>query len=97
MRRSVGWTRRSGRTVIPVNEGPLETPQPTSEEDDVSRPAPEPRHRIRLPRFIVQEGVGLGDVIKRGTRHWGCVRVVAARARRTAQSLGRLRAPALTE
>jgi hypothetical protein len=28
---------------------------------------PEPRHRMRLPRFLIREPVGLGDVVKRGT------------------------------
>lgn len=57
--------------MIPVNEEPPETPQSPSEEADVSRRAAEPRHRIRLPRFIVHEGVGLGDAIKRGTTGLG--------------------------
>jgi hypothetical protein len=29
--------------------------------------AVKPRRRVRLPRFIVQEPVGLGDVVKRAT------------------------------
>jgi hypothetical protein len=27
----------------------------------------EPRHRVRLPRFVAEESIGLGDVVKRVT------------------------------
>jgi hypothetical protein len=40
-------------------------------ESPPSRPqngdSAEPRHRVRLPRFVVEEPVGLGDVVKRVT------------------------------
>jgi hypothetical protein len=42
-----------------------------SQKDDSSGGAAKPRHRIRLPSFIVQEPVGLGDVVKRGTTALG--------------------------
>ena len=38
---------------------------------DPSGEAVKPRRRVRLPRFIVQESVGLGDVVKRGTTALG--------------------------
>jgi hypothetical protein len=28
---------------------------------------PGARHRVRLPRFLIREPVGLGDLVKRGT------------------------------
>jgi hypothetical protein len=30
-------------------------------------PTEDPRHRVRLPGFLIEEEVGLGDVIKRVT------------------------------
>jgi hypothetical protein len=38
-----------------------------SDRDGSPGEAAKQRHRVRLPRFIVDEPVGLGDVIKRGT------------------------------
>lgn len=40
-----------------------------------SHPPPErreqPSHRVRLPGFVVDEEIGLGDVIKRATSYFG--------------------------
>jgi hypothetical protein len=33
--------------------------------------SPSPRHRVRLPRFVAAEPVGLGDVVKRVTASVG--------------------------
>ena len=41
------------------------------QKDDSLGEAAKPRHQVRLPRFIVQEPVGLGDVVKRGTTALG--------------------------
>jgi hypothetical protein len=41
-------------------------PEIVSGESDPPGELAEPRHRVRLPRFIVKEAVGLGDVVKRG-------------------------------
>ena len=41
------------------------------QEDDSLGKAAKPRYRVRLPRFIVQEPVGLGDVVKRATTALG--------------------------
>lgn len=35
----------------------------TVRSDDIQRPA----HRVRLPGFLVEEDIGLGDVFKRAT------------------------------
>ena len=32
---------------------------------------PQPTHRVRLPGFLVEEEIGLGDVIKRATYAMG--------------------------
>ena len=31
----------------------------------------EPKHRVRLPGFLIEEDVGLGDVIKQATSYIG--------------------------
>jgi hypothetical protein len=36
-------------------------------EDTDGRPAESPAHRVRLPGFLIEEEIGLGDVIKRAT------------------------------
>lgn len=33
--------------------------------------AQDSRHRVRLPRFITEEEIGFGDVIKRSTAYFG--------------------------
>jgi hypothetical protein len=33
--------------------------------------APRPTHRVRLPGFVIEEEIGLGDVIKRATYAMG--------------------------
>jgi hypothetical protein len=40
---------------------------PTSNPTDSPNPEPKPRHRVRLPGFITEDEVGLGDVVKRVT------------------------------
>ena len=40
------------------------------EDADVARPG-HPAHRVRLPGFVLDEDVGLGDVVKRATRTVG--------------------------
>jgi hypothetical protein len=37
------------------------------EEDDTKRRAERRRHSVRLPGFIVEDEVGLGDIVKRVT------------------------------
>jgi hypothetical protein len=41
--------------------------------DDVQRPkhAVQPKHTVQLPRFLVEEPVGLGEVVKRITTSIG--------------------------
>lgn len=34
-------------------------------------PSPRPQHRVRLPGFLVDEEIGLGDAIKRATYAMG--------------------------
>jgi hypothetical protein len=41
------------------------------DEGDSPSEVAESRRRVRLPRFIVHEPVGLGDVVKRGTTALG--------------------------
>jgi hypothetical protein len=41
---------------------------PENERQDQTAPPP---HRVRLPGFIIDEEVGLGDVIKRTTSYFG--------------------------
>ena len=60
--------------------------------------AAEPRHRVRRPRFIVHEPVGLGDVINRGTTALGRSSMRSLpEAGRATQSLGAFRSPPLSE
>jgi hypothetical protein len=60
------WT---GTAVIAMADERVEaTPDPKA---DSSREQTKTSHRVRLPRFVVQEPVGLGDVIKRGTTALG--------------------------
>ena len=33
--------------------------------------APHPAHRVRLPGFVIEEEIGLGDVVKRATYAMG--------------------------
>lgn len=40
-------------------------------QDDSKRQRPSPAHRVRLPGFLVEEEIGLGDVIKRATYAMG--------------------------
>jgi hypothetical protein len=35
------------------------------------RETPAPAHRVRLPGFITDEEIGLGDVITRATKYFG--------------------------
>jgi hypothetical protein len=51
--------------VITVTNDRLEAD--ADDKDGSPEAAAKPRHRVRLPRFIVQEPAGLGDVVKRGT------------------------------
>ena len=39
--------------------------------DTKSKPAEHPAHRVRLPGFLIEEEIGLGDAIKRGTYAMG--------------------------
>jgi hypothetical protein len=32
---------------------------------------PQPAHRVRLPGFVIEEDIGLGDVVKRATYGMG--------------------------
>ena len=43
----------------------------TSESNDSSDQSEHPSHRVRLPSFITDEKIGLGDVIKRATSYLG--------------------------
>jgi hypothetical protein len=42
-----------------------------SESNDSSDKREHPPHRVRLPGFIQEEEIGLGDVIKRATSYFG--------------------------
>ena len=42
----------------------------TGKSNDSADPS-DPPHRARLPGFIVDEEIGLGDVIKRATSYFG--------------------------
>ena len=42
-----------------------------SREDSDSAPASQAPHRVRLPGFVTDEDIGLGDVIKRVTHTIG--------------------------
>jgi hypothetical protein len=59
-----------------------------SESDDSPDQSEHPPHRVRLPGFITDEEIGLGDVIKRTTSYFGiqpcgdCGRRAAALNRR---------------
>jgi hypothetical protein len=37
------------------------------EQDEPSKPEANEPHRVRLPGFLVEDTIGLGDVIKRAT------------------------------
>jgi hypothetical protein len=39
----------------------------TDKQEESAGDAEKPRYRVRLPRMIVQEPVGLGDAVKRST------------------------------
>jgi hypothetical protein len=56
---------------------------PRRKSTGVSTPEPEPRYRVRLPGFITEEEVGLGDVVKRVTAAAG-IRPCGGCARRAA-------------
>ena len=43
----------------------------TSESNDSPDQSEHPPHRVRLPGFITDEEIGLGDVIKRATSYFG--------------------------
>jgi hypothetical protein len=59
-----------------------------SQGDDPVGQSERPRHRVRLPGFVADEEIGLGDVIKRATSYigikpcGGCERRAAALNRR---------------
>jgi len=59
-----------------------------SEGNDSQDQSEHPPHRVRLPGFIMDEEIGLGDVIKRATSYigikpcGGCERRAAALNRR---------------
>lgn len=59
-----------------------------SESNDSADQSELPPHRVRLPGFITDEEIGLGDVIKRATSYFriqpcgGCERRAAALNRR---------------
>jgi hypothetical protein len=55
--------------VIAVTDERLEAAQ--GQKDDSPGEVAKPRHRVRLPRFLVQEPAGLGDLVKRGTMALG--------------------------
>lgn len=61
--------RPTGRTVTAVTDKSPDGAHAV--EGEPSDAAEKPRHRVRLPRFIVQEPIGLGDVVKRGTTALG--------------------------
>jgi len=42
-----------------------------SESNDSPDQSELPPHRVRLPGFITDEGIGLGDAIKRATSYFG--------------------------
>ena len=42
-----------------------------SQSDDPADQSERPPHRVRLPGFIANEEIGLGDVIKRATSYVG--------------------------
>jgi hypothetical protein len=42
-----------------------------SESNDTPDQSELPSHRVRLPGFITDEEIGLGDVIKRTTSYFG--------------------------
>ena len=42
--------------------------KPTGEKPEAAEP---PAHRVRLPGFLIEEEIGLGDVIKRVTYAMG--------------------------
>jgi hypothetical protein len=56
-------------TVIAVTDEGLQAAR--SQEGVSPGEAAKPRYRVRLPRFVVQEAVGLGEVVKRGTTALG--------------------------
>ncbi len=41
------------------------------EDNDSPSQSDHPSHRVRLPGFIIDEEIGLGDVIKRATSYFG--------------------------
>ena len=52
-------------------------------QDSASQDPPSP-HRIRLPGFITDEEIGLGDAIKRATTYIGITPCVSCDRRATA-------------
>ena len=42
-----------------------------TESNDFPAPGEHPRYRVRLPGFVTDEEIGLGDVIKRATSYIG--------------------------
>lgn len=46
-------------------------PEPNEGNETRAPTAANPRHRVRLPGFLIEEEVGLGDVIKRATSSAG--------------------------
>jgi len=47
------------------------TPAAPAEEAAPAEKAPHAAHRVRLPGFILEEEIGLGDVVKRATYAMG--------------------------
>jgi hypothetical protein len=56
-------------------------------EPNTSEPQPREPHRVRLPGFLIEDDVGLGDVIKRATYAIGIARCGGCEQR--AQTLNR--------
>ena len=55
------------RAVIRMTFEAEEKPEGRGSRSDIETAVAEPSHRVRLPRFIVTEPVGLGAVVKRIT------------------------------
>lgn len=65
------------------------SPKPAGREAQASPPTPDaearaPRFRVRLPGFVIEEDVGLGDAIKRATASAGITPCGSCRERAAA-------------
>jgi hypothetical protein len=64
----MGWVSKVGRD--PGRERTVVNTKETTKSSDNEK-QDRPRHRVRLPGFLIEEEIGLGDAVKRVTYAMG--------------------------